>query len=283
MFSFLLRRNTDPKARLREVLAGYQLPSFPAVVTEALQTMRSPESSASTLADVLSTDPGLSVRVLQIANSAAFSPVRAIENLTQAVAVIGFSQIEAIVLSAAVGTVAGESGGHGSDTMRFWRASAQRGILARELAATLCPARKSECFTAGFLQDMAIPFLAAQHGDEYGPILDRWRQGDGDLAELERQALGWEHAEVATWLCNEWDLPENMASAIGGHHGDPEGFYDCPPPVALVAHIRESEEASGLEAFAAAASEQHGLPEEEARQLVESSADDAADLARLMV
>ncbi len=283
MFSFFKRFKTDPKEQLRGMLAGYTLPSFPGAVTETLQRIRNPESSAASIAEVLSSDPGMSVRVLRVANSAAFSPTKKVENLTQAVALVGLSQVESLVLSVGVGAVMPNGPSQGYDIKRFWYAAARRGLLARGFASLLCPARTSECFTAGFLQDMALPFLAHHRAEEYGPLLEQWHVSGGDLALQERDKLGQDHAEIATWLCSEWDLPENIASAIGGHHDPQNKAYDCPPPVALVAWIRESEEDSGVESLIEAAHAHYGLPVEKVNELVESSFRDADEFAKLMV
>jgi HD-like signal output (HDOD) protein len=283
MFSFLKRANVDPKAKLAKVLRGYSLPSFPGAVMETLQRIRNPESSASSIAEVLAVDPGLSVRVLRVANSAAFSPTKRVENLTQAVALVGLSQLESLVLSVAAASAVPRESCAGYDFNRFWRAAARRGVIARAFARILCPARESESFTAGLLQDLAIPFLAHTHPDKYGPVLARWHEGDEDLVKLERETFDWDHAEVGTWICSEWALPENIASAIGGHHGDPECRYDCPPPVALVASIRENGNQSGVETLVETAHSPHGVPPEKTRELIESSLRSAEELARLML
>jgi HD-like signal output (HDOD) protein len=91
MFSFF-KKQTNPKTKLKKILKGYELPSFPAVVMQILQKIRSPYSSVSSIAESLSLDPGISVKVLAIANSAAFSPSKRVENLTQAIALVGLSQ-----------------------------------------------------------------------------------------------------------------------------------------------------------------------------------------------
>ena len=83
MFSFF-KNKVDPKVKLQKVLKGYQLPSFPAVILQILQKIRNPDSSAMDIAKSLSLDPGLSVRLLGIANSAAFSPKNRVDNLRQA-------------------------------------------------------------------------------------------------------------------------------------------------------------------------------------------------------
>jgi HD-like signal output (HDOD) protein len=282
MFSFLKSKNTDPKANLRKALGNYHLPSFPGVVVEALRVMRSPEASASSIADILSADPAMTVRVLGLANSAAFSPVKKIENLSQAVALIGLSQLESLVLSVAVGNSMPKQDSHGYDMKRFWLASARRGVLAKSLASILCPTRAAECFTCGFLQDFALPFLVIGRPTEYGSILEQWQGSKEDLFQLERAHFDWDHAEVGTWLCSEWDLPESIASAIGGHHGNDENLYNCPTPVSLVAALREGGKENGEEVLIENACSERGLSKDKVKELISSSFKDAENILRLM-
>jgi len=61
----------------------------------------------------------------------------------------------------------------GIDLAGFWRTSAHRACLARRIASTLDPASQMEAFTAGLLQDMAIPVLAAAHGERYTALYRR--------------------------------------------------------------------------------------------------------------
>ena len=61
MLSFF-KKKTDPKARLDKALRGYSLPSFPAAVMHTLERIRDPNACASSVAEALTVDPGLSVR-----------------------------------------------------------------------------------------------------------------------------------------------------------------------------------------------------------------------------
>lgn len=289
MFSFLKRKKIDPKARLKEVLRDFKLPSFPAVVTEVLDLIRNPDSSAADIARPISLDPGLSVQVLKLANSVTFSPTRKIENLNQAVALVGLAQMETLVLSVVVAGVSPQTASLGYEAGRFWRAAARRGVLARSLTPHACiiqqcTARESECFTAGFLQDMAIPFLAQALSEEYGRVLERWHTEDKNLTDLEREVFDWDHAEVGTWICSEWKLPENIASAIGGHHSQGEStVYDCPLPVALVSLLKEDPDGTDQGLLLERIEAYHSLSKEQASELMESSFEKADDLSRLMI
>jgi HD-like signal output (HDOD) protein len=283
MFSFF-KNKVDPKAQLKKVLQGYQLPSFPAVILQILQKIRDPQASAADIAQTLSLDPGLSVSILSIANSAAFSPKRRIENLTQGIALVGLSQLESLVLGvgAAKGIPKQECLWH--DPAAFWLTAARRAMLASELSRILCPAKESECFTAAFLQDMALPFLACNRSDVYEPIFKTWHLDGGDLAQLEREALEWDHAEVATWICAEWGLPENIALAIRDHHNpdvdqDPKTLR----PIRLVSILREAESNDGVDEMIASAAADYDIPEARMQEIIDRSFLKAQDLAQMIV
>ena len=281
MFSFFKSRKVDPKANLKKVLKGYKLPSFPAVVMQILQKIRSPYSSVTDIADSVSLDPGLSVKLLGIANSAAFSPVHRVENLTQAIALVGLSQLESLVLGVGVAKSIPNTRCQWYDPANFWLVSAKRAMLAQELAKILCPAKESECFTAAFLQDMALPFLACHRPEEYGSVFERWHLDGGDLASLEQEVFEWDHAKVASWICNEWKLPENIALAIHNHHEpntDPETLL----PVHLVSILREDESNSGLDELIQSAQDVYKIPEEKLESMIEPNFEKARELARLI-
>lgn len=252
-----------------------------------MEKIRDPNSSATDIARIIALDPGISVRVLSMANSSVFSPTKEVENLNQAVALIGLAQMETLLLSAIVSSATPSEAFNGYAPPRFWLAAARRGILARTLGPLVrrvrnYTAQESEVFTAGFLQDMAIPFLVQAMPDEYGKILERWHTEGGRLDHLERESFGWDHAEVATWICQQWNLPENIASAIGGHHDPQNELYSCPLPVALVSLIREEPDLAGLDDLQDLIVSKLGISQPNAEDLMSQGLEKASDLARLM-
>lgn len=283
MFSFF-KNKVDPKDRLAKILKGYQLPSFPAVIMQILQKIRSPYSSASDIAECLSLDPGLSLKLLSIANSAAFSPIKKVENLTQAIALVGMSQLESLALGVGVAKGIPKQSCQWHDPAEFWLTSARRALLAQNLAKIMCPSKESECFTAAFLQDMALPFLACHRSDDYDPIFKKWHLEGGDLAQLERQVLKWDHAEVATWICSEWGLPENIALAIKNHHASSsDDDHETLGPVRLVSILRENENNDGMDEMIAKADAVYNISEEKMQAIIDPALENAKDLARMLL
>ncbi len=173
---------------------------------------------------------------------------------------------------------------HLYDPSAFWLTSARRAMLASELAQILCPAKESECFTAAFLQDMALPFLVYHRRDDYDPIIKKWHLEGGDLAQLEREVLEWDHAEVATWICNEWGFPENIALAIKNHHNpDVEKDHEALAPVRLVSILREDDSNDGVDEMIANAGAVYNISKEKMQSIIEPAFEKAKDLARMIV
>jgi len=256
MFGFLSRRKVDPRKQLSALMGDYALPSFPGVVLQALEEMRKESGSASSVAQVISRDPGTSIRLLKLVNSASFGSARKIESVQQAVSMLGMSHVESLVLSIGVRTALPNWEAPGFETQRFWRTAARRAEVASGFAALLHPASRHLSFTAALLADMAVPLLTACPTITYSPLLIQWHGGGSSLEELEQEALGCHHGDVATWLCNEWELPEALAEAIGGHHGAED--LRCPPAVSLAGLLRETDNHTGIDELVALG-EDHGI------------------------
>lgn len=282
MFSFF-KKKENPKEKIQETLKGFELPSFSGVILQILKQIRNPYSSAADIAEKLSLDPGLSLKLMSIANSAAFSPTKKVENLTQAISLVGLSQLESLVLGVGVAKSLPSKTCQWHNPEEFWLTSARRAMLAQELTKILCPAKESECFTAAFLQDMALPILACIRLEDYEPIFRTWHLEGGNLAELERDVLESDHAEVATWICSEWDVPENIAFAVKEHHQpkSPDDT-DAMGPVKLVGILREDDANSGLDEIMETAKTDYGIPEERFNEIIGPAFEKANEIAKMI-
>ncbi len=274
------KKEVDPAAELRAVLGEAKIPTFPTPVIRSLEALRHPESGAADVAEALAMDPGLTVKLLRLVNSAGFSQSRPVNSVDQAVAVAGFGAVESMVLSVGVNAVLPKTPIEGYDQTNFWRAASRRATIARAFAQELHPATSSLSFTAGLLQDMAIPLLAVAR-DDYQPLLVEWHNGGEDLHRLEEETFDWAHSDVAQWLCVEWDLPEALALAIKGHHDAEDDL--APPAVQLAAPFREEERPDIVDEVVSRASEEFGINSDRAASMIEDAEAAAEDLANLFV
>ncbi len=201
------------------------LPPLPAVALKVMQVAQDPKSSATDLAMVVSADPGLSARILRIVNSAAYRRAQEVTSVQQALVVLGFVQARNVAISSAI------TSAYGPDCLNvlfriseFWRHSLAVGFYAGELAQRARTADVPSAFTAGVLHNMGR--LAMFYADPAG--LDQavaCAMAEGrSLEDVERQLLGYDHAELGGLLAERWHLPAEIREAITGHHtADPYG------------------------------------------------------------
>lgn len=277
------RKSSDVPNDLARFLADCEVPTFPSLTLRVLEKVRDADTSTDEVADALRWDPGLVLKVLATVNSAAYGTARRIEDVRQAATFMGRSQLEQLVLAFAVRQSLPSAPAPGFDAARFWRAAAQRAALSSVLAGELHPARQADAFTAGLLQDMAIPVLAHARPAEYGPVLSRWHDEPGsDLASLEQDELGWNHAQVGGHLGRAWELPEGLADAIRGHHEDGKSDRELLPAVRLVALLRETEREHGVDALVETARSDYGLGADWLGDAVVAAEEQASELASLI-
>lgn len=197
------------------------LPVLPAAAFRVMQVAQDPNASASDLALVVSTEPGLSARILRVANSPAYRRSRQVTSVREALVVLGFVQARNIAVTTAIATA------YAPDSLnalfridRFWRHSIAVAFQASELAAQSRRMDVPTAFTAGILHDMGR--LAMFHADPAAvdqAVVDCMRY-DQPLHEVERDTLGYDHAEVGGLLAERWNLPPEVRDAIARHHGD---------------------------------------------------------------
>ncbi len=274
---FFWKRSHNHRAKLRQLIGDYQLPSFSAAAVSTLSLLRS-DADMSRIVERLMADPGLIVRILRTVNSAAFGLRHDVTNLEHAANLLGRSRIESLVLTAAVGDSLPSPGG--IDTAGFWQTSARRACLARHLARSLHPSQETEVFTAALLQDMAVPVLAESFPGRYAALYERSIIDDSSvLQEMEQEAFGYDHAQVGAMMAETWDLPETLITAIADHHLPGQR---APLAVEAVSRIRHSNPVDSLEAVRTHCIEQLQLGPDTLEQMIEAANSESASLAQCM-
>ena len=218
MFNFFKRKAKDPKDELKKLLGDYEVPSFPSAVMNVLSLLRDQDSAISEIASQIEMDPGMHIKILKIVNSAAFGILNKISNLNHAVTIMGRSRIESLVLTFAIqDSIPPHMPGMKMST--FWLIAARKACLARRLDQHIHPATQAEAFTAGLLQDMAIPFMAKLKADEYNDIFTRHIENPSiKLETLEQELFSFDHAYVGALMAESWGFPEYLINGIADHH-----------------------------------------------------------------
>jgi len=276
-----LFKRADPNKQFADTLATEELPAFPALLWNVLEQLRDAETSLDSIADRISLDPALAVKLLKTVNSAAFGLRSPVHSVSHAVALMGRRHVESIVLSLAVQKVLPHSPRPGFDSTAYWRGAATRATLARNLATLLCPRQTAFNFTAALLQDMAIPLLAHHGPGDYGDLLIAANSEGEDLRALEEAHYGWSHAEVGAWMGERWAFPDNLTSAITTHHETPSTDLVETAPACLVAGLDELED--GCDWVVSVLHETFGIAEDLTTETLLNARTESDELARVIL
>lgn len=184
-----------------------------------MQVAQDPRSSASDLALVISSDPGLSARILRVVNSAAYRRSREVTSVQEALVVLGFIQARNIAISSAI------TSAYAPDTQNslfhiepFWRHSIAVAFKCSEIAGLSRKLDVPSSFTAGILHNMGR--LAMFHANPAGidQAVSLALSAGISIEDAEEQVLGYNHAAVGGELARKWNLPAEIAEAIAQHH-----------------------------------------------------------------
>lgn len=279
MALFGLKRDRA-KQKAEELLRGAEAPAFKESSLRVLDRLRDPNVEFDRVTEALQWDPGLTLKVLSVANSAAYSPRQRITDVRHAVSFLGRSKLEQITLAVAVSESLPQGDAQGFDSRRFWQASARRAGIAQKLSQLLHPAHASQAFTAGLLQDLAVPVLAHTRGEAYGKLLEAWRaEPTLSLDQLERKEFGWDHGHLGGLLCASWEVPEAIANLVALHHHKGADDRQLLPAVRLVSLLGETEAEHGDEALVECARSEYGLDVDTVRQALSDAGGQADELA----
>jgi putative nucleotidyltransferase with HDIG domain len=211
----------EPNRTKEDVVRAVEaLPPLPAVALRVMQVSQDEKASASDLALVVSADPAMSARVLRIANSAMYRRAKDVTSVQEALVVLGFVQARNVAVSTAIASA------YAPDALNalfrietFWRHSLAVAFTASDLAAQTRRLDVPSAFTAGIVHDMGR--LAMFYADPAGvdqAVAVSIATGK-PLDQVERDVLGYDHAEVGGMLATRWRLPSEVRDAIAQHHG----------------------------------------------------------------
>jgi len=211
--------SADRAVTLEELLNDVNsVPSLPLLYSRLDETINHPRSSITDISKILSEDQGLAARILKLANSPLFGYFSKIDSITQAVTIIGIQQVRDLALAI---SVMGLFKGLPEDLItmeRFWRHSIACALSARVLATSQRETNLERFFVAGILHDIGRLVMFLRIPDLCRIMIETSRDEQRCLFEIERQHLGYDHADVGGALLRLWKLPIRVAEPVEFHH-----------------------------------------------------------------
>jgi HD-like signal output (HDOD) protein len=193
------------------------------VAQELLRELNREEIDINRLSRAIELDPGLTARLIGVANSAYFSQREPICDLSTAIIrVLGLNLVKSLSLGIALCTPFDTRACPAFRLDRYWCLA----MLTSTLASQLAPQAKLEngagdsLFLGGLLHNLGELVLAHCFPRQACEVLRQVQaeQAAPALDELQREIIGFSASEAGVILGQKWHLPEPILHVIGHHH-----------------------------------------------------------------
>jgi HD-like signal output (HDOD) protein len=211
-----------------------RLPSPPATYLRLTEAMTDPKVTSKAIAAIVEEDPAMTVKVLQLVNSAYFGLAHAATSVNQAVTYLGLEVLRALTLSAHVFSTA-----EGTSICRAALDEIQQSSLATAtIAKRMLKNRElaNDAFTAGIIHDVGRIVIALALPEKQREIGARAKEDTRPECSIEQEVLGVTHAEVGAYLLGVWGLPFSIVETTAFHHA-PSGAANDAPDVLAAVHL----------------------------------------------
>ncbi|HTD64963.1 MAG TPA: response regulator [Candidatus Limnocylindria bacterium] len=207
--------------KLQEIVGKLQtLPSLPSSYFQVLREVESPYAAAENIGAIITRDPAMTVKILQMVNSAFFGLSQPISNPTEAVLHLGMETVRSLVLGIQIFSQFEQLRAVQFPLKAMMMHSLKTASTARRIAQmeNAEASVAEDAFTAGLLMDIGTLVIVLNLASDFETAREIGREKMKPLWDAEREVLGVSHAEVGAYLLALWGLPVAIAEAVLHHH-----------------------------------------------------------------
>lgn len=208
--------------------ADTAIPMLPAMASHVVDLALDPDVSATRITNVVSKDPVLATRVIQLANSAFSAPATEITSIGEAVVRMGTGPVRNVVTAACLSSLAADPRIYGKHGRGHIDHSIGTAYLAW-LLADRADESPDEAFLYGLLHDIGklVILKLARDCKSFGITAP----SDEETTEILEQM----HAPIGGYVLKQWGMPKSLHDPIVWHH-DSDSATDR-PAAAMVAYV----------------------------------------------
>lgn len=184
------------------------------VMARVNRMLRSPVLSIDDLAKEMRIDPALSAHVVRIANSPYYQLGTEAKSLEEALQRVGVGEVVRLMNTAALQNfIPGQLRHYGLSGKLFFEAALFSALCSQQLA-THAGLDGKVAYLAGLMRPLGV-LIFEQHGVAGAHAV----QGDAfaaipSLADWEREAFGFTHAEASALVLRHWNFPAQTVRAV---------------------------------------------------------------------
>ena len=196
-----------------------ELPPMPQVVHKARKILADPDASFTDLAKVIETDQGIVTRVLKMANSPYYGLSGNVSSVQHATVVLGGKTLMKLLNMACSSEILGKTlEGYDLEAGDLWSHSLAVAHGSQIIAKKVHPSLEPDAFAAGLIHDVGKIILDPYVQERKKEFQSFVQDGKESFLFAEKEILGFDHAELASEVCEQWQIPDQIVGSIRYHH-----------------------------------------------------------------
>lgn len=207
--------------KLRRLVSSLDtLPTPPEVYFGLLEELNSPTASVNSVAEIFSHDVGMTAQILKLTNTAFFALPMKVTTPGEAVQLLGFDTIRALVLMTGFFSQFKGDANAASALERLSRRSFAIGVLAKAIAGKegLGKLIADQACCAGALSHVGTLLLIANLPVKFEQAVAMVEKEGIGIIEAELRVFGASHAEFGAYLLGLWGFTYPIIEAVAYHH-----------------------------------------------------------------
>ncbi|MES9834760.1 MAG: response regulator [Candidatus Thiodiazotropha sp. DIVDIV] len=208
---------------VKSLVSGMRsLPSLPTIYNELITLIQDPNAAVADVGRLIAKDPAMTVKILQLVNSAFFGLGRHISSPVDAASLLGMEILSPLVLSIGIF----QQFEMDQLTIKeftldsLWSHSMQVGSVAKMIATQekMTSTGIEDCLLAGMLHDIGKLILALNLPDAYNQFEAELAVDQESRIPNEIEIFSATHGAVGAYLLGLWGLPEPVVEAVALHN-----------------------------------------------------------------
>ena len=217
----LALRSVLNKGELVQIVSGLEkLPSLPTAYEELMHVLHSPGCSMQKVGNIIAHDVSMSLKVMQLVNSAFFGLTSHVTDPVHAVSLLGVEVMKALVVSVHVFASFESSQSQYFSLEEFTTHSQAVAGIAKEFARTESYDARAidDAFIAGLFHDVGKLVLAANKPSFYDASEGYAMSHHDTFMHGEKAMDHTNHAQVGAYLLGLWGFRDDIVEAVAYHH-----------------------------------------------------------------
>ena len=208
-----------PDEILKKLDSIKDIPTLPTIVFELNELLQDPNTPITEISDIIEKDQAMSLRVLKLVNSAFYGIHKEVNDIGNAIVLLGFNTVRnAIVSLGVINSFSGVKSLEGFDISDFWKHSLAVAVVSKSLAEKTKIASPDSCFVGGLLHDIGKVILAQYFQDLFEKVWNAAKRENISFYEAEKKEISTDHGRIGAYLATNWELPESFIDVIRWHH-----------------------------------------------------------------